>query len=91
MKYENIKLRQEIKNEVKNVIEAEQASAAWKTEARARMGDVNALITAAKKVNKEITIDGKELLDEIRAELAAEAEEAAANEEPNMNSEGENA
>ena len=90
MKYENINLRQEIKNEVKNVIEAEQASAAWKAEARARMGDVNALIIAAKKVNKETEIDGKELLAEIRAELAAEAEEAAANEEPS-DSEGENA
>ena len=71
-----MKFYNEIKNEIRNVIEAEENSAAWKLEARNRMKDVNALITAAKKVNKEIEIDAVELVKVIRAEIAAEKEAA---------------
>ena len=80
-----MKLYNEIKNEVRNVMEAESNSLAWKQEARNRMKDVNALITAAEKVNKDdegksIKIDRVELVKKIRAEI--EAENAAATEEP---------
>ena len=72
-----IKLYNEIKAEVLNVIEAENATAAWKNEARNRMKVVNALIVAAKKVNKDAEIDAKTLIDFIRNEIAAENEEIA--------------
>lgn len=77
-----MKLYNEIKNEVRNVMEAEANSLAWKQEARTRMKDVTALITAAKKVNKDIEIDGVELVKKIRAEIENENENAAANLEP---------
>lgn len=73
-----IKLYNEIKAELLNVIDAENAAAAWKQEARNRMKDVSALIVAAKKVNKETEIDAKTLIDFIREEIAAENEEEPA-------------
>lgn len=76
MSYKEIKLYNEIKNELINVIDAENNAAAWKHESKLRMRDVSALITAAKKVNKGIEIDGKKLLDEIREELDSETENA---------------
>lgn len=72
--YKEIKMYEVIKDEVRNVIEAEENSAAWRAEARSRMRDVNALILAAKKINKGTDIDAKALVAEIRAELAAPAE-----------------
>lgn len=88
--YNEIKMYDVIKEEVRNVMEAEENSAAWKTEARSRMRDVNALILAAKKINKDIEIDGKALVAEIRAELmpqgdASEAIETEAEETPDTN------
>ena len=80
--YNTMKLYDEIKNEMRSVLEAEENSRAWKQEARVRMTDVSTLIRAAKKVNKDMEIDAKELLVEIRAELDKEAEEATAYEEP---------
>lgn len=74
----NLKLYNEIKAEVRNVIEAEEAAASWKVEARERMKDVSALIVAAKKVNNGIEIDQKELVDFIRSEIAEEAAEDVA-------------
>lgn len=79
--YKEMRLYNEIKVEMQNVLEAEENSKAWKDEARVRMKDVNALIVAAQKVNKDIEIDRAELVKEIREELTAEAEEAAAYEE----------
>ena len=76
--YNTMKLYEEIKNEMRSVLEAEENSLAWKQEARTRMRDVSTLISAAKKVNKGMEIDAKELVAEIRAELDKEAEEAAA-------------
>lgn len=76
--YKNMRLYEEIKTEVASVIEAEDASKAWKAEARIRMKDVDALVAAARKVNKDMEIDKAALVAEIREELAAEAEEAAA-------------
>ena len=67
--YKEMKLYNEIKAEMKNVIEAENNAASWKREADARMKDVGALIVAAQKVNKDVTIDRKELIAEIRADL----------------------
>ena len=77
MKYNEMKLFAEIKNEVSGVIEAENNSAAWKQISRERMKDVNALITAAEKVNKDengkpIKIDRAALVKSIREEIAAE-------------------
>ena len=74
--YKEMKLYNEIKAEMENVLEAEENAAAWKREAAARMKDVGALIVAAQKVNKGVTIDRKELIAEIRADLnpAPEAE-----------------
>lgn len=86
MSYKEIRLYEEIKTEMLNVIEAENNSAAWRAEARVRMRDVAALIVAAEKVNKDengnpIKIDRKALIAEIRAELnPADTEEA--DEEP---------
>lgn len=80
--YNTMRLYEEIKNEMRNVIEAEENSKAWKIESRIRMKDVDALITAARKVNKGVEIDKAVLVAEIRAELAAEAEEESAYEEP---------
>ena len=71
MKYQEMKLYSEIKAELVNVIEAEDNAKAWKREAANRMKDVNALITAAEKVNKT-KFDRKALLAEIRAELEAD-------------------
>ena len=79
--YKNMRLYEEIKAEMATVIEAEEASKAWKQEARFRMKDVNTLISAARKVNKGMEINVRELVEEIREELAAEAEEAAEYEE----------
>ena len=79
--YKNMRLYAEIKAEMATVIEAEEASKAWKQEARFRMKDVNTLISAARKVNKGMEINVRELVEEIREELAADAEEAAAYEE----------
>lgn len=79
--YKNMRLYEEIKTEVASVMEAEDASKAWKAEARIRMKDVDALIAAARKVNKDMEIDKATLVAEIREELAAEAEEEAAYEE----------
>lgn len=73
--YKNMRLYAEIKTEMENVLEAENNSKAWKDEARNRMKDVNALIVAAQKVNKDIEIDRAELVKEIREELTADAEE----------------
>ena len=75
MSYKNIRLYNEITTEMQNVIEAEENSKAWRREASVRMRDVNALIVAAEKVNKDedgnpIKIDRKALIAEIRAELA---------------------
>ncbi len=86
--YKEIKMYEVIKDEVRNVIEAEENSAAWRAEARSRMRDVNALILAAKKINKDTEIDAKELVAQIRAELTPaeadpEAEEATEDETPN--------
>ncbi len=67
-----LKLYNEIKNEMRGVIEAEMYSAEWRQEARNRMKGVSALIVAAKKVNKGTEIDQKELIDHIRSEIAAE-------------------
>ena len=72
--YKEMKLYNEIKAEMKNVIEAENNAAAWKREAAARMKNVGALIVAAQKVNKDITIDRKELIAEIRVDLNPEPE-----------------
>ena len=82
--YKEMKLYNEIKAEMAGVMEAEENANAWKREAAARMKDVGALIVAAQKVNKDLTIDRKALIAEIRADLnpAPEAEtepEAAAN------------
>ena len=71
---ENMKLYGEIKNEMRSVLEAEANALAWRAEARFRMRDVNTLIAAAKKVNKDIEINAKELVATIRDELEAEAE-----------------
>lgn len=79
--YKNMRLYNEIKVEMENVLEAENNSKAWKDESRVRMKDVNALIIAAQKVNKDMEIDRAELIKEIREELAAEAEEASAYED----------
>ena len=76
--YKTMKMYDIIKEEMKAVLEAEENSKAWKDEARTRMKDVNALITAAKKVNKDTEIVAADLVAEIRAELSTEAEEAAA-------------
>lgn len=70
--YNTMRLYEEIKNEMRNVIEAEENSKAWKIEARIRMKDVDALITAARKVNKGMEIDKATLIATIREELAAE-------------------
>lgn len=67
--YKNMRLYEEIKIEMENVLEAENNSKAWRDEARVRMRDVNALIVAAQKVNKDMTIDRAELIKEIRADL----------------------
>ena len=79
--YKTMRLYNEIKVEMENVLEAENNSKAWKDEARVRMKDVNALIIAAQKVNKDMEIDRAELIKEIREELAAEAEEESAYED----------
>lgn len=79
--YQEIKLYQEIRNEMANVMEAEANSAAWKQEGRTRMKDVTALITAAKKVNKGIEIDAAALIKEIRESLTP-VEEAETPETP---------
>ena len=89
--YKEMRLYNEIKTEMLNVLEAENNAAAWKQEARFRMRDVNALIVAAEKVNKDengepIKIDRKELIAEIRAELTPEVDE-----EPEEADEEENA
>ena len=94
MNYQEIKMYDIIKDEMKNVLEAEENSKAWKSEARSRMRDVTALITAAKKVNKGIEIDNAELVKAIRDEIAAEIEEASAyadEEEPSYPEETEEA
>lgn len=74
MDYKTMRLYNEIKAEMLNVIDAEDNAAAWKKEAAIRMKDVNALIVAAQKVNKEITIDRKALIQQIRDEITAETE-----------------
>lgn len=79
--YQEIKLYQEIRNEMANVMEAEANSAAWKQEARTRMKDVTALITVAKKINKGIEIDAAALIKEIRESLTP-VEEAEIPETP---------
>ena len=81
MSYKNIRLYNEITTEMQNVLEAENNSAAWRAEARLRMRDVNALIIAAEKVNKDedgnpIKIDRKALIAEIRADLTPAEDEA---------------
>ena len=84
--YQNIRLYEEIKTEMQNVLEAENNAAAWKQEARIRMHDVSALIVAAEKVNKDengnpIKIDRKTLIAEVRADLTHEYNEGADAEE----------
>lgn len=69
MSYKSMRLYNEIKTEMQNVLDAENNAAAWKAEARNRMKDVNALIVAAQKVNKDLTIDRAELVKEIREDL----------------------
>ena len=72
MSYKAMRLYNEIKTEMQNVLDAENNAAAWKAEARNRMKDVNALIVAAQKVNKDLTIDRAELVKEIREYLTEE-------------------
>lgn len=72
-----MKLYAEIKNEMRSVLEAEANALAWKAEAKFRMRDVSTLIAAAKKVNKDVEINAKELIAKVRAELEAEAAENA--------------
>lgn len=81
MNYKEIRLYEEIKTEMVSVLEAEDNSRAWKQEARNRMKDVDALITAARKVNKDVEIDKAELVKQVREELAAEALEEAPDED----------
>lgn len=83
MSYKEIKLYNEIKNEMRNVISSEENSRAWGKVAREQMVDVKALITAAKKLNKDTEIIPALLIEEIREDIAAEADsEAPADEEP---------
>ena len=72
----DIKLYENIKEAMISVVEAEEAANGWKAEAKERMKDVNILIAAAKKVNKDTEIDTKALLAAIREDIAAEYEEA---------------
>ena len=76
MSYKEIKLYQEIKNEMRTVIESEENGRAWMKLAREQLVDVKALITAAKKLNKGVQIIPQQLIDEVRADIAAEKEAA---------------
>ena len=72
---ENIKLYENMKEAMASVIEAENNANAWRVEARNRMKDVNILIAAEKKINKDTEINPKEIIAKIREELAPEVED----------------
>lgn len=74
MNYTNLSLYPHIKDAVASVLEAENNSLAWKQEAKERMKDVAALVTAVKKVDKLEALDTKELVSFIKKELTEEEE-----------------
>lgn len=74
MNYTNLSMYPHIKDAVASVLEAENNSLAWKQEAKERMKDVAALVTATKKVDKLEALDMKELVSFIKKELTEEEE-----------------
>lgn len=71
MNFKEMKLYPEIKKAMQEVVTSEENGREWMKIARAQMGDVKTLISAAKKINK-LDFVPQQLIDFIREEIAAE-------------------